>query len=662
MNGKNSKIIKITDINNKQFCLLNRYVQFYKKNLWQYLNFGGSSNDIQILHLNFFDYFNIDDLKILQYSKCINDDNLQNKGLLVYINHKFNHIICYINLFFNALTYYIIKYQRNLLLPYIDILKKNILCTTIRKFNKYKDYSMIYKNKQNKTLDKVYFKKSILNDIQNLNLNIKFCFSNLTCNYKIDKIFNFNNYPVYTLTNNNEELNVIFYLSKKHNSSCNYKIKKISVDNFKPNSNLKTFKRKSPFNGTLCDETLIIDLSNNSFDDVFISEPIYDELPPIINYDIINQSKDIIHPIENPNDKQLKEPINKQLEKPNEEQLEELNKELIEKPNEELIEKPNKELIEKPNEEQLEKPNEEQLEEHNEEQLEKSNEKQLEKSNEEQLEEHNEKLIENPNEEQLEKLNKELIEKTNEEQIKKSSIKEITEIKEQKEEIKEDELINKQLEEQNEKIEKILNEEEQNNSIREEQHKNNKKRFTIRPKLKFQTILNFKNNSKNRKPITKNPMLNDDDLDTFNEKEKSKEEIKEEVKEKQNEEQKEKIKEEVKEKHNEEQEEEIKEEVKEEHNEEEKEEKKYEDELFKTYNDIQIRITKKINDYFDNDMKDNKEEEKEINNKINWEDEIGEEEEKEYVYVKKEYKEEEKMNGLKEIIAELKAHKLKKKK
>ena len=83
MNGKNSKIIKITDINNNQYCLLNRYVQFYKKNLWQYLNFGGSSKDVQILHLNFFDYFDIEELKILQYSKCIKDDTFQNnKGLL----------------------------------------------------------------------------------------------------------------------------------------------------------------------------------------------------------------------------------------------------------------------------------------------------------------------------------------------------------------------------------------------------------------------------------------------------------------------------------------------------------------------------------------------------------------------------------------------------
>jgi len=222
---ENTKEINIIDLEKSGYCLMNDYIQYYKNGIWYYLNVGISEDEYNEIFLNFFDYKNIEDLWNLQFTKIYKKsiDKVLNKydKLLIYYNNKFTNRKYYFNIFMNALTYYIINYQKNKLNDYIKILRNNIVCSVLRKYNKNLDYDLRYKTKYNKeTINRIYFKIDLLKELYNLNLGVKFNLRNINCNPKIKNLINFNNYSLYQLENN--ELLKFSILKNKVKDKKNY--------------------------------------------------------------------------------------------------------------------------------------------------------------------------------------------------------------------------------------------------------------------------------------------------------------------------------------------------------------------------------------------------------------------------------------------------------
>lgn len=236
---ENKKEITLIDLENNYYCLINDYIQIYFENKWYFLYLNFKDKEYEDLYLNLFEYH--PQLKYLQYFKINNYPiHLLNKfdNYIIYNNNQYHNRKCLFNLFFNALTYYIVNYKQDKLNDYYNILKNNIIYSSLRKYDKLYDYSFKFKSKnKNETLDKIYFKKNLLNDLYNLNLGIKFNFHNINCNNpSIKKIINYKYKSVYVF--NNDDLIYFSYINKNNlNYLNNFSLNKIKIKNCGENKN-----------------------------------------------------------------------------------------------------------------------------------------------------------------------------------------------------------------------------------------------------------------------------------------------------------------------------------------------------------------------------------------------------------------------------------------
>lgn len=236
---ENKKEITLIDLENNYYCLINDYIQIYFENKWYFLYLNFKDKEYEDLYLNLFEYH--PQLKYLQYFKINNYPiHLLNKfdNYIIYNNNQYHNRKCLFNLFLNALTYYIVNYKQDKLNDYYNILKNNILYSSLRKYDKLYDYSFKFKSKnKNETLDKIYFKKDLLNDLYNLNLGIKFNFHNINCNNpSIKKIINYKYKSVYVF--NNDDLIYFSYINKNNlNYLNNFSLNKIKIKNCGENKN-----------------------------------------------------------------------------------------------------------------------------------------------------------------------------------------------------------------------------------------------------------------------------------------------------------------------------------------------------------------------------------------------------------------------------------------
>ena len=236
---ENKKEITLIDLENNYYCLINDYIQIYFENKWYFLYLNFKDKEYEDLYLNLFEYH--PQLKYLQYFKINNYPvHLLNKfdNYIIYNNNQYHNRKCLFNLFFNALTYYIVNYKQDKLNDYYNILKNNILYSSLRKYDKLYDYSFKFKSKnKNETLDKIFFKKDLLNDLYNLNLGIKFNFHNINCNNpSIKKIINYKYKSVYVF--NNDDLIYFSYINKNNlNYLNNFSLNKIKIKNCGENKN-----------------------------------------------------------------------------------------------------------------------------------------------------------------------------------------------------------------------------------------------------------------------------------------------------------------------------------------------------------------------------------------------------------------------------------------
>ena len=281
----NIKYLNINDLNKNYYCLLNNYVLIYNNNIWKTINIGINDNEYQQIFNNLFEYCPI--LKSLQFfKKYIYPFQIITKydNPIIYYNNKYHHRECLLNLFLNSLTYYIINYQQDKLNDYYNILKNNIICSILREYDKNLDYNKI-KNKK-ETLDRIYFKKDFLNDLTDLNLNIKFGFKNINCYPFIKKlnIFNSNSNSSYTL--DNDKMIIFSILKNKKCIDCLNDFSKFKIDNIiiKNNKNKYIFvKTNEKFKGSLFFEDIIIDFPDKTIKNI--------KLPTTIN---IIPSKNIL--------------------------------------------------------------------------------------------------------------------------------------------------------------------------------------------------------------------------------------------------------------------------------------------------------------------------------------------------------------------------------
>ena len=272
---ENDKFFKLYDLNNNQFCLFNQNIEFFKDNIWQYLNKNFSKSKSQDLFLNFFDYNDINILRPLQYFYQDKYKNLKDDDYIVYYNNKYYHKTNYINLILNTLTFYLLNYEQNKVSLFINIIKNNIVYSKIRKFDKHKDFSLKYKNFFNKeTLDKIYFNKQLFKDLLKLKLNISFKFKNINCIPNILNISIYKNMCIYNLEDN---INIYLFLINNvlNIKSIELKEKVNEKSNINLNKNII-----NDFNGSVFIENVIIDFNydNSLFINDDIKENIKDNL------------------------------------------------------------------------------------------------------------------------------------------------------------------------------------------------------------------------------------------------------------------------------------------------------------------------------------------------------------------------------------------------
>jgi len=264
---ENDRYYKLYDINNNLYCLINQRIEFYKDNIWQYLNIGLGKKETQDLFLNFFDYKDINIFRPLQYFYQDKFKELKEEDYVIYYNTKFHNRTNYINLILNSLTFYLINYEGDKFGMFVNIIKNNIIYSTLRKFDKHKDYSLKYKSINNKeTLDKIYFKKQLLKDLLKLKINISFKFKNINCNPNIKNLLIFKNIFLYSLENND-----IIKLSLDNNKLISINSIKLK-ENYNLNSKLYINDNNIyDFNGSIFIENIIIDFNfdpNISYDDL----------------------------------------------------------------------------------------------------------------------------------------------------------------------------------------------------------------------------------------------------------------------------------------------------------------------------------------------------------------------------------------------------------
>ena len=154
------------------------------------------------------------------------------------------------NYLINTITYYILKFRIDLIDEYIDILKKNILCTKLKKI-------IMENGKELFSFDKMIFNKNLFEDIYNLKLNIKFVFCNKnTFNLIIDSnVMLFDNkkmiYSLYYWLGGKGCLQLRYYKNTKNEKI--YKYYYLLDDKFNV---IETYN-------LIYDEILIVDCINN---------------------------------------------------------------------------------------------------------------------------------------------------------------------------------------------------------------------------------------------------------------------------------------------------------------------------------------------------------------------------------------------------------------
>jgi len=268
---ENIKYLNINELEKNYYCLINNYILIYENNIWKTINIGYDENEYQQLFYNLFDYHPM--FKSLQYFKQTADISKvlkknEEDNIIIYNNNKYYNRECLFNLFLNTITYYIINYKHDIIEEYFNILKENIICSIFREYDKNLDYTLKYKTKEKKeTIDKIYFKKDILNDIYNLKLNIKIGFKNINCYPFIKQIHIYNN-VLNSYILENDEIILFSILNNKIkedylNDFSNYKIENIIVKI--KNDNKYTFiKTNEKFRNNIFFEDIIIDLYNKN--------------------------------------------------------------------------------------------------------------------------------------------------------------------------------------------------------------------------------------------------------------------------------------------------------------------------------------------------------------------------------------------------------------
>ena len=282
---ENIRNINLKDIKENFYVLENYKLQFYINGIYIdiYDKLNGLYNDNLFVKV-FYKLFNDTKLNNL-CNKNINEDIDENELYLIYYiynlgklcNIDYQENIQYninkshfINILINILTYYIFNFNKEKIKDYINILKNNIICSNIIE----KDREHLLKREKDAfkmNLNKIYFNKNLLEDINKLNLNFEIIFYNLLpYNDSInDIIFNIDNYSMLYKLNNKD---VIYNFSRNKNNN-----------NIIYYSDLITYKEKLIIN---CNNNLL-DLKN---DDNIINN-IKNNIDLLDNENIIDENK-----------------------------------------------------------------------------------------------------------------------------------------------------------------------------------------------------------------------------------------------------------------------------------------------------------------------------------------------------------------------------------
>lgn len=286
---ENRKEINLKDINENIYFLENQKIQIYINGI--YINIYDKKYeeyDYNTFINKIFSRISINKkLQNIIY-RNVEEEIDEKENYLIYNTNEISYIngikdeilnISLTNYLLNTITYYIFNFKQEKINEYIDILKNNIISSSIFK-------KKIIENGKIEIIDwikKMYLNKKIFEDIYKLNLDIKIIFYNLNSLYKIidyDIKQNRNKKYLYYKLNNNDEIYRKDYYSNHNNSICYFN------------------ETQNNYYNLIYNEILIINCLNN------------DDYKEIEN-DLINKLKKEIEDLKKENNKILEE--NKKL-------------------------------------------------------------------------------------------------------------------------------------------------------------------------------------------------------------------------------------------------------------------------------------------------------------------------------------------------------------
>ena len=226
---ENRKEINLKDINENIYFLENQRIQIYINGI--YINIYDKKYeeyDYNTFINKIFSRISINKkLQNIIY-KNVEEEIDEKENYLIYNTNEISYIngikdeilnISLTNYLLNTITYYIFNFKQEKINEYIDILKDNIISSSIIK-------KKIIENGKIEIIDwikKMYLNKKIFEDIYKLNLDVKIIFYNLNSLYKIidyDIKQNGNKKYLYYKLNNNNEIYRKNYYSNHNNSIC----------------------------------------------------------------------------------------------------------------------------------------------------------------------------------------------------------------------------------------------------------------------------------------------------------------------------------------------------------------------------------------------------------------------------------------------------------